>query len=144
MMRRSLWVLGLLAVVGACTNNPNPDGPIDYSVTGGLNGQGDGTVLHIELDGRMSRPKAGGGTETATLAPATIQDLRNKIASADFATLAPMYSCNCADDFVYNISVHLDGETHRVAADGMAQVPAELGRVIDTLKQLAQAPHDWH
>ena len=142
MSLRILVPLMFFAAIGGCTSHV--DGPIDYTVTGGLSGGGDGAALHIELDGTVTRPKAGGGTETATLDAATLGDLRSKIDAADFESLAPKYSCNCADNFIDNISVQLDGTVHTVAADRDAQLPDGLKTVVDTLLDIYQRPLDWH
>lgn len=145
MALRILVPLVCFAVAGGCTNdNDNVDGPIDYRVTGGFSGGGDGTGLHVELDGTATRPKAGGGMETATLDAATLADLRGKVVHAQFATLAPMYSCNCADDFVHNVSAQIDGTAHTVKADSTAEFPERLKIVIDTLQDIRQRPLDWH
>jgi len=134
----AVLVGGVLAAAG-CTSGA--DGPIDYRVTGGLGGTGDGTVLHIELDGTTTRTVAG-ETETGVLDAATLADLRTKIAAAKFPALDPMYSCSCVDDFVNVISVQLDGGTHTVAADTTAEVPAALETVIDTLRVIYEGPLD--
>ena len=141
MSLRILVPLIFFAAIGGCTSHV--DGPIDYSVTGGFTGGGDGTALHIELDGTVTRPKAGGGTETAKLDAATLDDLRGKIDDADFASLAPKYSC-CADVFIDNISVQLDGSTYKVEADRGAQIPERLKTVFDALVDLYHRPLDWH
>ena len=128
--------------IGAAACTSEPDGPIDYRVTGGFGGAGDGTVLHIELDGRMTRTVQG-ATETVTLDAATVADLRDKIAAAKFPTLEPRYACGCADDFTDVVSVRLDGATHTVAADQTAAVPGSLKLVIDTLHQIYERPLGW-
>ena len=142
-VRRTLFSLSLLAgAVGGCATHT--DGPIDYEVTGGFTGTGDGTVLHIELDGTTVRSRPSGGTETVTLDAVTLGDLRRKIGEAQFPSLAPIYHCQCADDYVHNVSVDLDGTTYAVSADTMAPIPDRLKSVIDALKHIYSLPLEGH
>ena len=119
------------------------DGPVDYSVTGGFFGGGDGTALHVELDGTVTRHTDQQGTQTAMLDRVTLDDLRQKIVDAQFSTLMPQYHCNCADDYIDNVSVHVDASLYTVAADRLASLPGCLKTVIDTLKAIHQSPLDW-
>jgi hypothetical protein len=131
-------------MAGGCSSSSGMvDGPIDFSVSGGFTGGGDGTALHIELDGTATRSTESGGSQTATLDAATLDDLDRKIVDAQFPSLAPVYSCNCADSFIYNVSVQLDGSTHTIAADSLAALPDRLDAVIDTLQDIYQRPLDW-
>lgn len=141
MAPRILFALSfLLGVTAGCSGHTQ--GPIDFQVTGGFAGQGDGTrPLRIEPDGTMTRPAPGGGTQTTKLDLATLDDLEAKVDAAGFATLAPMYT-GCADCYVYVVSVQLDGTTYTVAADTLAQLPAPLEAVITTLKDISQLPLD--
>jgi len=140
----SAWrFLSLICAAAACGGMGNIDGPIDYNVTGGLSGHGDGTALHIELDGTTTRPTAGGGTETTVLDAMTLADLHGKIIDAQFAMLAPLYSCDCPDGYIYTTSVQIDGTQHTVAAEDLAQYPERLKIVIDTLKDIYQRPLGW-
>jgi hypothetical protein len=138
----SFWPL--IFTAAACGGTGNIDGPIDYNVTGGLSGHGDGTALHIELDGTTTRPTAGGGTETAVLDALTLADLHGKIIDAQFAMLAPLYSCSCTDSYINTTSVQIDGAQHTVVADDLAPYPERLKIVIDTLKDIYQRPLGWH
>jgi len=141
----SAWkFLPLICAAAACGGMGEIDGPIDFNVTGGLSGNGDGTALHIELDGTTTRPKAGGGTETTVLDAMTLADLHAKIIDAQFAMLAPLYPCGCTDGYIYNTSVQIDGTQHTVAAEDLAQYPERLKVVIDTLKGIYQRPLGWH
>jgi len=142
-LRRLLPLSFVLGALAGCAATNNVDGPIDYRVTGGFSGGGDGTALHIELDGTVTRA-ASGGTQTATLDPVALDDLHQKIVDAQFPALSPTYSCNCADDLIYNVSVQLDGTTHTVAASSLAPYPGRLKTVIDTLQDIRQRPLDWH
>lgn len=133
----------LLGALAGCGGDATVDGPVDYRVTGGFGGGGDGTALHIELDGTVTRT-AGGGTQTATLDAVALADLHQQIVDADLPGLSPAYSCNCADDLTYHLSVQLDGSTRSVTADSLAPIPDRLKAVIDTLQDIPQRPLDWH
>jgi hypothetical protein len=143
MARPILLPLGfLLAAAAGCTSHSH--GPIDFQVTGGLTGNGDGTPsLRIEADGTATRPApSGGGTQTARLDLATLDDLEARIDAAEFATLAPSYTA-CNDCYIYVVSVQLDGATYTVQADTMAELPDPLDAVIAALKDITQRPLDW-
>jgi len=137
MTRQCLLPLGLLLGLAAgCTSSPTR-GPIDFQVTGGFAGGGDGTPsLRIEPDGTATR--AG---QTFQLDRMTLDDLDAKVEAAQFPTLAATYS-GCADCYVYEVSVQLDGSSYTVAADTLAQVPPALQAVIDTLKDISQRQLD--
>ena len=136
-----LVLLVLVAMVTGCTSKV--DGPVDYAVTGGFSGNGDGTALHVALDGTVTRETAQGVTQTAMLDAVTLDDLHEKIMEAQFTTLESRYSCNCADDLVYNVSVRVDGKSYTVAVDSMAQYPDRLKAVIDALRDIHERPLDW-
>src|SRR5262249_11287200 len=113
-------VLVLFAAASGCATDHvmgQVDGPIDYRVTGGISGGGDGTSLHVELDGTVTRHTNDKGTQTATIAPMTLDDLRQKILDARFATLAAQYPGSVVDGFADNVSVHVDGNVYTVTAD---------------------------
>lgn len=136
MTLRSWLALGVFLMAGGCSAS-SLDGPIDYEVTGGIAGRGDGTpALHIELDGTMTRTAPDGAAETITLDPATLDALRDKIERADLASLSGYYRC-CADDYVHRVSATIDGTTRTVMADSTADVPERLQVAIDALHDLA-------
>jgi hypothetical protein len=136
MTLRSWLARGVFIMAGGCSTS-SLDGPIDYEVTGGIAGRGDGTpALHIELDGTMTRTAPDGTTETIALDPATLDGLRDKIERADLASLASYYQC-CADDYVHRVSAAVDGTTRTVMADRSADVPGRLEAAIDALHDLA-------
>jgi hypothetical protein len=129
-------VLGTLS--GCATHDA---GAIDYRVTGGLAGSGDGTpALHIEPNGAATRTLPDGTVQTAVLDRETMADLRDDIERAQFAMLAPIYHCNCADDFVHVVSVALDGTAYTVEADERAEVPETLQTVFDVLGDISESP----
>jgi hypothetical protein len=138
-------LLVLFAGASGCTSQVTGevDGPIDYRVTGGFSGGGDGTALHVELDGTVTRHTDQQGTQTAMLDLATLDDLHQKILDARFATLDPAYLCDCADDYVYNVSVHVDGSVHTVMAHTLGSFPDRLRAVIDTLEDIHQRELGW-
>jgi hypothetical protein len=130
MSLRILVVSGLtLGAVGACTNGG--DGPIDYERTGGL--AGGRLSLHVEPDGKATRVKTNGSVVNLQLDPDTLAELKGKVDAAGFPTLAPAYSCDCADDYLHTITVHVDGSDYTVMADGSATYPDRLRPLIDTL-----------
>lgn len=144
MALRMLVLSFLIGAAGACGDGGTIDGPIGYRSTGGFSGRGDGTpALHIDLDGTVTREKAVGGTESAMLDRATLDDLHRKILEADFAELEPTYDCQCEDDYVYVVTVQLDGTLYTVMADSLAPPPAPLLTVIDALRAIGALPLDW-
>lgn len=111
---------------------------LDYRVTGGLAGSGDGTSLQLHTDGTGTRTSRAGGTVTVALDAIALADLRRKIAAAQFPTLQPIYGCDgCADQFVYQVAVQLDAGRHEVSVDFDAAVPDGLQALLATLQQLA-------
>jgi hypothetical protein len=131
-----LLPLGLVAgVAGGCTSADI--GSIDYRVTGGFSGGGDGTALHVEPDGTATK-QSEGVTRTVQLDPQVMADLYSKVRAADFPSLAPAYECSCADVYIYEITVEVDGEDRKVSAWMQAQVPERLSTLITSLRQLAK------
>jgi hypothetical protein len=131
-----MLAIGVLTMVGGCATT-TLDGPIDYEVTGGFTGRGDGTpTIHIEQDGTMTRTTPDGPSKTETLDPATFRMLRDKIERAEFSNLAERYSC-CADDYTVKVSVVIDGTVHTVEADRMAETPPALKVALDALDDIA-------
>lgn len=147
MMTRRLLLGTLVGALAACSSDSGgsaPDGPISYRSSGGFTGGGDGTPqTTVELDGLATRAKPGGGTESAMLDMARLDDLRDKVADAQFPALAPMYSCACADDFKHHVTVQLEGKAYEVQVDYSATAPEPLMVVIGALRDISQAPLDW-
>lgn len=134
-MRTHLVSLALFALASGCTSTT--DGSIDFEVTGGFAGNGDGTTpLHIEPDGRLLRTRPT-HDELSVLAPEVTRDLYDKVADAQFATLDPMYLA-CCDDYVYVVTVEVGGTPYVVQAQMLAKIPGRLHAVIDALKGIAQ------
>src|SRR5262245_65431730 len=96
MLRIALSVVPSFALAVGCASHA--DELIDYRVTGGVTGGGDGTSLQLNTDGVGTRTSKAGGTATVTLDATALVDLNRKITAAQFATLRPSYGCNgCAD-----------------------------------------------
>jgi hypothetical protein len=146
MMRYFLGAL--LGAVAACSNSSagssEIDGPISYRSTGGFTGAGDGTPeTHIDANGVATRARMGGGMESTMLDAATLEDLHDKVLAAQFSELEPMYSCECADDFVHDVTVQIEAKTYNVKTDYGAMPPERLVVVIDALRDISRAPLDW-
>ncbi len=132
---QSLLLTSVLTLAAGCIGQ-QVDGPIDYRVTGGFTGHGDGTAaLHIELDGTMTRTPAGDGPRITKLDRATLGDLRRAIDEANL----PEHSeyVDCCDRFTYGVSVEIGGELHTVAVSDGTAVPRPIRRVMDLLDALA-------
>jgi hypothetical protein len=129
------WLLtGVLTMAAGCV--AQVDGPIDYQVTGGLGGTGDGTAaLHIELDGTMTRTPLGGRPTIRLLDRATMGRLRRTIADANLPALGDY--TDCCDRYDHVVSVELDGAVHTVAATEGVAIPSGLQHTIDALQALA-------
>jgi hypothetical protein len=138
-IRRFLVPCALAVLAGGGCADSEP-GAIDYELTGGFTGVH--ANVHIDPDGKFSGTKEDRTTVNGQLDAAELADLQNKVDQAQFATLEPMYECDCADDFLHTITVDIDGTEYTVKADGTADYPARLKPVIDTLKQLVAIPLD--
>jgi hypothetical protein len=163
---RTILPLGLLiaglAGLGACDSDapPGPDevpcepiggGPvtegsrferIDYNVTGGFTGDGDGSSLQLAPDGTVTRTTRLGGTEQGRLDAATFDDLVRTARAAQLPTLCPLYDCDgCADVYVREVSVQFDGTTYRVQASDLApSLPAGLDALLGTIQDVVEQP----
>jgi len=136
-MRRFLLSCGLVVVAsGGCADSKN--GAIDYQLTGGFVGLH--ASVHIDPDGKLSGTKQDGSAVTGQLDAAERADIQAKVDQAQFATLAPMYDCNCADDLLHTITVDVDGTEYTVKADGTSDYPDRLKPLIDTLEDMVSVP----
>jgi len=123
------------ALAAGCSSKPAE--LIDYQVTGGFAGNGDGTSLTLDTNGIGTRTTTSGATPVR-LDPAALADLNAKIRDAEFATLQPTYGCNgCNDGFVYEIAVQSSGRHYEVSFDESATYPDGLRALLATLKRLA-------
>ena len=130
-----LFLASALTMAAGCIGQ-QVDGPIDYQVTGGFTGQGDGTsALHIELDGTMTRTPAGHAPRITKLDRATLGELRRAIDQANL----PDHSeyVECCDRYTHGVSVEIGGERHTVAVSDGVAAPRPVQHVIDLLHALA-------
>jgi hypothetical protein len=136
-MRRLLVSCGL-AVLAASGCAGGGDGPIDYQLSGGFIGIH--ANVHIDPDGKLTGVKQNGTAVNGQLDAAALADLQNKVDQAQFATLEPMYDCNCADDLLHTITVKVDGTEYTVKVDGTSDYPDRLKPLIDTLEDMVSVP----
>lgn len=134
--RRFLLIGLALGAIGACADNGV--GTIDYQLSGGL--LGERATVHIDSSGEMTRVKRDGTTDTATLDAAALAELHRQVDDAMFPTLAAEYMCNCADDLLHTIAVHVDGGAYTVMVSSLAEYPDRLTPLIDTLSSMSQGP----
>jgi len=134
MSLRLLVFSGLtLGALGGCTDDDA--GAVDYQRSGGF--VGNRLSLHVDPGGKATRMAPDGKTVIDQLDATTMADLQSKIDGAQFPTLDPVYSCNCADDFLHEITVHVGGAEYTVKVDDTATFPARLQPLIDDLELLA-------
>ena len=138
MSRFAFSMLPMCLALGAgCSSQPGE--LVDYQVTGGLTGHGDGSSLTLDTRGVGTRTTTSGAIPVQ-LDPAALSDLNAKIRDAQFATLQPTYGCNgCTDGFVYDIAVQSGGRHYEVSFDESSAYPGGLRTLLATLKQLAPA-----
>jgi hypothetical protein len=116
----SLWVA--LGAATGCTSAPPR---VDYRITGGFSGTGDGTSLHLAVDGLGTRTSSMGGPQTVQLDASDLADLKQAISGAQFPSLQPAYTCSsCVDAFRYEVTVVIDGSTYATRVDLAAVYPA--------------------
>jgi len=133
---RALLPLALFTALASACTTAQPGG-IDFSVSGGFFGTGDGTPpTHIDPDGTVTRDLPG-PQKTLRLDPQETAELYRKVRAADFASLEPQYLL-CCDDYLYVMTVQLDGATHTVEANTLAEFPERLQVVIDALREIAR------
>jgi len=139
MSRFAFSILPLCLALGAgCSSQPGA--LVDYQVSGGLTGRGDGTSLTLDTSGIGARTTVHDGSVPVQLDPTQLADLNAKIRAAQFATLQPSYGCHgCVDQFVYEIAVQSDGRRYEVSVDQDDTItyPEGLHALLVTLKQLA-------
>jgi hypothetical protein len=137
MSRSALSIMSLcLALAAACSSQRGT--LVDYQVTGGLSGNGDGTSLTLDTSGVGTRTTVHGDAVPVRLDPAALAALNTEIRDAQFAKLQPSYGCNgCNDQFVYEIAVQSSGRHYEVSVDEGSTHPDGLRALLTTLKQLA-------
>lgn len=89
----------------------------------------------------LSRPW---GPVVVALDAAAFDDLKRKIADAQFPTLQESYGCpGCADGSVYVVEAEIEDQHYEVAIDGRGhQYPDTLQTLFVTLQDLAGQPHE--
>jgi hypothetical protein len=146
----------LIGLIGCSNEDPKPTcdrigGPpvetarfdhIDYQVIGGVGGVGDGTSLHIEANGAVTRQTEKRGPEYGQIDKATVEDLVNKVRDAQFPLLCRIYPCadRCTDEFFDEVSVHVDGITRTARAGWSGHPPIVLQDLIDALQDPVDRP----
>lgn len=133
----------LCVALGAATGCTSSAPLVDYSVTGGFSGAGDGTSLHITADGVATRASFVSSTRIVQLDALHLADLEQKIAGAQFPSLQPLYRCShCADDYRYNVTVLIDGSSYATSVEGRetAVYPDSLRTLLLLLDQIAAPP----
>jgi len=127
---KTLLLVPLL--VAACTS-PTIDGPIDYTTSGGFSGGGEGTSLHVELDGRATRT-TNGTTDQLTLDAATIDRLHAAV--YDAFPIDRTFE-GCCDSIVDEVSVTLDGDIDHLIVDrANERVPDDVTALLDLVRSL--------
>ena len=126
-----------LLTLCSCTTS-QIDGPIDYAVTGGLAGQGDGTPeLHVEPDG-TAVCRGRDFERHFTLDATRLAQLHDAIYDAELP-LEATYT-GCCDFYVDTFSVQIDGLVHSVEIDRSASgVPSELADLVTTMSTIASS-----
>ena len=142
MSLRTLVPLCVALGAAAGCSSSSSDPLVDYKVTGGFSADGNGTSLHVTSAGMATRTSRAGGTQTVQLDATTLADLNQKIADAQFPGLQPTYGCpSCADEYVYEVTVQVDGNTYAAKVDQFASpVPEGLQTLLTTLGQIAAPP----
>lgn len=133
----------LCVALGAAAGCSGSAALVDYSVSGGFGGNGDGTSLHVTSAGMATRTSLQGGTQTVQLDAITFADLKQKIADAQFPSLQPLYACpGCADEYVYEVMAQVDGNPYATKVEGLASAvyPESLQTLLTTLGQIADPP----
>jgi hypothetical protein len=129
------------ALIGGPSTLGATMGAIDYQVTGGPNGTGNGTSLHITEEGWVTLRTAERGIEQGWLEVHAHYGLFRKSTSADLPTLCAMYSCaGCTGDFVHNLSVSYNDIPYTARASFRAIPPERLIVLIDAVRSIIAAP----
>ena len=116
-------------------------GAVDYEVTGGPTGSGNGTSLQISEIGWMTRHTAERGTEDGLLDGLTLYGLDLKVINAQLPSLCSTYSCaGCAGDYVHKLTVYLDDAPYTVQVDFRASPPERLVALINAVQDITVRP----
>ena len=116
-------------------------GAVDYEVTGGPTGSGNGTSLQISEIGWMMRHTAERGTEDGLLDGLTLYGLYVKVINAQLPSLCKTYSCaGCAGDYVHTLTVYLDDAPYTVQVGFGASPPDRLAALINAMQDITVRP----
>jgi hypothetical protein len=125
---------------GPSTLGATLDG-VDYEVTGGPTGNGDGTSLHMAQDGSVTLHTSERGTEHGWLDGLTLYGLFHRVTNAQLPTLCTMYSCaDCGADRIHNLTVWLNNFPYTVRASFAAVPPTRLTSLIDWVQEITTHP----
>jgi hypothetical protein len=128
---------GTCEVVGGSSTAAATFGGIEYRVTGGLSGDGNGTSLQIDRYGAVTRQTLQRGTERGQLDQGTLDEVIADARAAEIPTLCAMYRCaGCADDFVHEVMAQLDDVVLVVQVSDLGDPPDRLHALIDLLQEL--------
>jgi hypothetical protein len=116
-------------------------GAVDYEVTGGPSGSGNGTWLEIAEIGSLTRHTTERGTEEGLLDGLTHYGLYRKVITADIPRLCRSYSCDgCTGDYIHKLTVYLDGAPYTVEVGFRASPPERLVALINTVQNITTRP----
>lgn len=136
-------LVSLCVALVAATGCASSDALVDYSVTGGFGGNGNGIALHVTSAGMATRTSRLDGTQTVQLDAFNLADLKQKISDAQFPGLQPAYECQgCTDEYIYEVTVQLDGHTYATKVTGLetAVYPTSLKTLLTTLDRIGAPP----
>lgn len=132
---------GTCSLVGGTATAASILGVVDYEVTGGPTGSGNGTSLQISEDGWMTRHTAERGTEDGLLDGLTLYGLYVKVIDAQLPGLCKTYSCTgCTGDYVHNLTVYLDDAPYTIQVGFSASPPDPLVALINAVQNLTVLP----
>jgi hypothetical protein len=137
---RTRW-LGLAVLAGGLgCGGEHLNGPVDYASSGGLDGAGYGTGLHIDVDGHATRTLKGQAFPF-DVDDSTLRGLRHRLAAADLPERQNDFmSVHTPDAFVDCVTAELVGTTYTVCADQDEPAPIELRDLIFQLRVLSKTP----
>ena len=128
---------GTCDVVGGSSTATATFGGVEYRVTGGFSGDGNGNSLQIDRYGAVTRQTPQRGTERGQLDQATLDNVIADARAAEIPTLCATYRCaGCADDFVHEVTAQLDNAVLVVQVSEFGDPPDRLNALLDLLQEL--------
>jgi hypothetical protein len=110
---------------------------IQYEVTGGPAGIGNGTSLYIAESGWSTLRTTEGGTDQGWLEIHLHYGLFVKATQAELPTRCKVYSCEgCSDDYVHNLTVRMNNVPYTVRASFRAVLPERLATLITAVRNI--------